>query len=420
MYTLTDTAKATILLCSHLALTDRRYRPFTPLEWNKLGQILVASEVKDPGNLLGMHAQEISDALQLRKEEAERIEALLARGANVAMALDELAKRAIFVITKSDAAYPARLKQILPPGKIPPLLFYCGNLSLADSDGIAIVGSRDIDHEGEQETRKLAAEAVHEGFLVYSGGAKGVDSIAAQSALAMGGRTVGFLADSLARRIKDKQTREGIQEGRILLLSAVLPSAGFSVGSAMARNKYVYALSKAAFIIASSKDRGGTWEGALESLKGDYAPVYVWETDRYPGNRALLEKGAHPFSDAIDWQAVKQGTIPARQPEPSMDSLFTAPAVPDAEVSLTTSPAETVSESPATTKVLPELAVFQAVWPLLYRALQESDSEKGLMDRLGKNVVKKQLHIWLQLAIERGLVVRRTHPVRYQLSQQHN
>lgn len=434
MYTLTDTAKATILLCSHLALTDRRYKPFTPLAWNKLGQILVASDVKEPGHLLGMCAQDISDALKLRKEEAERIEVLLARGVNVAMALDELAKRSIFVVTKSDAAYPVHLKKNLPSNKIPPVLFYCGDLSLAGSDGIAIVGSRDLDYEGEQETKKLATEAARQDLTVYSGGAKGVDSIAAQAALAAGGKTVGFLANSLSQRIRNKQVRESIQTGHMLLLSAVLPSMGFTVGNAMGRNKYVYALSKAAFVIASSAGHGGTWEGAMESLKEGYAPVYVWETDRYPGNRALIEKGAHPFDGAIDWQVVKQETAPdRRQPEPFMDSLFSASSVASVEpasvehVPSVVATAETVSEHPSTAygphkaeteQDLPEPTIFQAVWPLLRRALLENDSEEALTNRLGNDIVKKQLHIWLKIAIEKKLVTRKTHPVRYELNQE--
>lgn len=419
MYTLTDTAKATILLCSHLSMTDRRYRPFTPLEWNKLGQVLVASEVKEPGKLLGMSAKEIQEALKLSATEAERIEVLLARGVNVAFTLDMLAKRSIFVVTKSDAAYPTALKQFLPPSKMPPVLFYCGDLSLAESDGIAIVGSRDLDTEGELETKRLAAEAVHYGFTVYSGGARGVDSIAAQTSLSSGGRTVAFLSDSLERRIKKRQVRESIQSGHMLLLSAILPSAGFSVGNAMARNKYVYALSQAAFVIASSKDSGGTWAGALESLKEGYAPVYVWKTTRYPGNEALIQRGAHPFGDAIDWRVVARGVQSVRRSDLTMDSLFTNKTSSDSSTNalLADSPAmETVSESRSMISSSDEATVFQAVWPLLHRALRETDSEGKLLDLLGKDVVKKQLHIWLQLAMEKGLVVRKTHPIRYQLS----
>jgi predicted Rossmann fold nucleotide-binding protein DprA/Smf involved in DNA uptake len=68
----------------------------------------------------------------------------------------------------------------------------------------------------------------------------------------------------------------------------------------MGRNKLIYALSRLTFVVASDKDKGGTWAGATEALDRGYAPVAVWASEgASEGNAALLKRGATPIS-AID------------------------------------------------------------------------------------------------------------------------
>jgi hypothetical protein len=77
------------------------------------------------------------------------------------------------------------------------------------------------------------------------------------------------------------------------LISRYDPASGFHVGNAMARNKDIYALSDAALVVATAKGTGGTWAGAVESLKKSIAPVFVKLEDPVPdGNLALLTEGA--------------------------------------------------------------------------------------------------------------------------------
>lgn len=162
-----------------------------------------------------------------------------------------------------------------------------------------MVGSRNIDFAGEQYARNLVRSATHAGLTIYSGGARGIDEIAAREALQSGGHTVAFLADSLVRSVRKKEVREAVSQGCMLLISAVLPHTTFRSYNAMARNKYVYALSQAACVIAADAGKGGTWNGAEESLKHHYVPVFVWDTDKYPGNHALLDLGAKAIPETM-------------------------------------------------------------------------------------------------------------------------
>ena len=48
-------------------------------------------------------------------------------------------------------------------------------------------------------------------------------------------------------------------DGQLVLASPYDPSAGFNVGNAMQRNKFIYALADAALVVNSDLNRGGTW-----------------------------------------------------------------------------------------------------------------------------------------------------------------
>lgn len=286
----TDNAYATILMCSYLGVKDGNYRPYTALQWSELGSKIVNSTIGEPSGLLNMDAESISKNLNLGLEESERIVELISRGANIAFLLEEMSRKGIYVITRSDKKYPSKLKSLLKKNS-PPVLYYCGDLSLANKIGIGIVGSRNIDEEATSFAKDLAEKAAKEGLVVFSGGAKGIDTISEAAALCNNGSVVSVLSDSLSKKIKNKDVRENILNGKLLLLSAVNPDAPFSAAGAMNRNKYIYSLSNGTFVVASDYNKGGTWTGASENIKNEWANTFVWNNKKYNGNAELIKKG---------------------------------------------------------------------------------------------------------------------------------
>lgn len=286
----TDNAYVTILMCSYLGVKDGNYKPYTALQWSELGQKIVNSNIGEPANLLNMDKDNIINSMKIREEEADRIVNLLSRGANLAFMLEELDRKGISIVTRSDKKYPQKLKSVLKKNS-PPLLYYCGDISLANKTGIGIVGSRNIDEDGTSFTVQLAKKAAEEGLVVFSGGAKGVDTTSETTALFNNGYVVSILADSLERKIKNKDTRDNILSGKQLLISANNPNAPFSAASAMNRNKYIYALSNGTFVVASDYNKGGTWTGAIENIKHEWVNTFVWNNSKYNGNSELIKKG---------------------------------------------------------------------------------------------------------------------------------
>ena len=278
------------LLVNRLATNDTQ--PLTVSEFWKLAAPDVNLEA-----LLTASPAEISALTGASDEIAERAHSLLAQGRRAALALEELGQSGIRIMTPFDDPYPARLREQLREAA-PPLLFYAGDPSLLEAPSLAIVGSRHVGHEELEITRAAARVAVGRGAGVTSGGARGVDQVAMTTVFEQGGIVTGVLADSLVKTLRESVTRRAVLEGTAIFLSHQNPTAGFSVGAAMGRNKFVYALADVTFVVTAAAKSGGTWTGADEALRRGYGRVAVWMgAGRGPGNELLIEQGATPITD---------------------------------------------------------------------------------------------------------------------------
>jgi predicted Rossmann fold nucleotide-binding protein DprA/Smf involved in DNA uptake len=207
----------------------------------------------------------------------------------------------------------------------PAVLFYAGEKALLRQPGIAVVGSRNLDEAGQECARFVGNACGLSGMVLYSGGAKGVDTISMNAALEARGTAVGVLADSLERAVRGP--KDMLSRGDLCLVTPYTPNAGFSVGAAMGRNRLIYTLANYAIVVASDAETGGTWAGATEALKNNWVPVFILEHDAMPeGNKLLGQKGAlafpHPFKDAPvklpEWLKEKAASSPALPNQPSL------------------------------------------------------------------------------------------------------
>ena len=292
---------AMLLLCSDLALRniDSEVKAYTVSQWSNLAERLIQNKLT-PKALFDVSSEDIKKTLYLSDEESVRIEKLLSRAGQFGIELSALNEKGIFTLTRSDSGYPAALKNKLKR-LAPPILYYAGNLSLLSNKGVAIVGSRDIDEAALRFTEKLSRRCTNDGLNIVSGGARGVDSIAENVANQSDGTTVIFVADSLEKKIRQKETREAIMRKQSIILSSFRPDMPFQTYAAMERNKYVYALSDFVVIISSDYNKGGTWAGATENLKRGWVPMFVRKEYEIPqGNINLLKnENVYPITQEI-------------------------------------------------------------------------------------------------------------------------
>ena len=320
-------SQALLLLCSHLGLqSDPDPAPLTLRDWNPLARRLQTGSLR-PGSLLDFTEQDITTQLSLKVEEAGRIFRLLERRGSLAIELERLESLGIKVLTRADEDYPLRYRQRLKDSA-PTVLFYAGNKDLLGQPGIAVVGSRNVDQVGQDCAAYIGNACARSGLVLYSGGAKGVDTIGMNAALDGRGTAVCILADSLQRAIRALDARAALVRGDLCLVTPYAPNAGFSVGAAMGRNKLIYALADYAVVVASDVEKGGTWAGATEAMKAEWVPIFILEYSDMPeGNRMLLKKGGisfpypfpEDFSTLQEWLNAQASQI---KPKPTQLGLF--------------------------------------------------------------------------------------------------
>jgi DNA processing protein len=91
------------------------------------------------------------------------------------------------VVTLDDPSYPARLREIYDP---PLLLYVRGPIDLLAQPGIAVIGTRHPTPYGSGMAERLACDLAHQGLVIFSGMARGVDTAGHRGALAGKGKTV--------------------------------------------------------------------------------------------------------------------------------------------------------------------------------------------------------------------------------------
>ncbi len=215
------------------------------------------------------------------------------------MAQEKWQRAGLWMMTQWDSEYPEKLKRRLGL-ECPPVLFGCGNEMLLARGGIAVVGSRDAGREDLTFAGDLGAAASAQGYSVVSGAARGVDESAMLSALENEGTAIGVVADSLMRAATSEKYRRFLLSRDLALVTPFNPEAGFSIGNAMSRNRYIYCLADAAIVVSSTPNRGGTWNGALEDLKAAWVPLWVKRTaNAESGNAMLVQKGARWIPDDL-------------------------------------------------------------------------------------------------------------------------
>jgi DNA processing protein len=114
---------------------------------------------------------------------------------DLARELDRVYRAGAHIVTLDDDLYPANLK---PLQDAPPVLYVKGELTPADTNAIAVVGTRKATHYGQSAAQQLCKQLASHGVTIISGLAQGIDAAAHQGALD-GGRTIAVLGSGIDR-----------------------------------------------------------------------------------------------------------------------------------------------------------------------------------------------------------------------------
>jgi DNA processing protein len=210
---------------------------------------------------------------------------------------EKLAKRGIKVLTIKDKTYPKLLKEIYAP---PALLYIQGKLS---EPCLGIVGSRELSPYGFKTAPKLSFELARKGLTIVSGLAKGIDTLAHQSALKARGKTIAVLGsglDIIYPKDNQKLSKEIIQTGAVI--------SEFPLGTPPKRqnfpqrNRIVSGLSRGVLIIEAGERSGSliTARQALEQNRDVFAVPGPINSLTSAGTNGLIKLGAKPVTEVND------------------------------------------------------------------------------------------------------------------------
>ncbi|MEM1235238.1 MAG: DNA-processing protein DprA [Pseudomonadota bacterium] len=215
------------------------------------------------------------------------------------------------LIAQGHEGYPHALADI---EDAPPLLWARGPLDPNDKTQIALVGARNASSLGTRMTRKLAAEIGAAGFLITSGLARGVDSVAHQTALDTGAGTVAVLASGVdvCYPAENAALMGRIAEHGLILSEAPMGRSP-QARHFPARNRIIAGLSRAVVVIEAASKSGTliTAEMALDQGRDVLAvPGHPFDA-RAAGCLHLIRDGATLVRSAAD---VLEALTPTRAP----------------------------------------------------------------------------------------------------------
>ena len=413
---LSPNTQAILLLTAPLiaGCRDSSSELLKPGEYKRLARFL-RDKQREPADLLAPDARGLLEDCQ-QLVGSDRLKSLLARGFLLSQAVERWQARAIWVVSRADAEYPRRLKGRLKEDA-PPVLYGCGDAALLDTGGLAVVGSRNVDDKLVEYTVGIGRLTARAKRTLVSGGARGIDQAGMRGALETGGKVTGVLADSLEKTALNREHRNHLMDGQLVLVSPYDPSAGFNVGNAMQRNKMIYALADAALVVSSDYEKGGTWAGAVEQLeKLHLVPIYIRSNDETgKGLEALLRKGALPWPNpdsAEAFDAALAFEAPSEIPKQEQLSLSAAKEPMPEYAARNESQKAGAQVAPSSTSVHPTPA--EELFAKVRLLLEKMDTPKTDAEVAAElHVSKSQVKEWLQRLVKEGVLEKIKKPVRY-------
>jgi len=390
--------RAVLALCSALRSPDGP-RPLDLNAYNRLAAWLQQNDMR-PADLWEPEGRARLDAMpDTGAVTSDRLLALLEDEASVLEGLDAWKKSGGWVLPRSDASYPAAVRRRMRH-RAPALLYGVGDPALLGRSAIAVAGSREAGEAALAFARRVVERCAGDGVPVVAGGRSGVTKALVDMARDTRASMVGVLPAGLGAAACRDSVQSAIDGGRMVLVSAVAPTAAPRATSASGV-RLMYALAAGILVVESRDRQGQTWAAAMDHLqrvgRGAVRAGRLLVRAEAPlssGNRALIEAGARPFSrrmlrssrHLLDWLQGPADVDGHRDPSPvDVEQMADAGA-----------------------------ELFAQIWPTLRQLLDRPRSAKDVRDMLA-DVRLGQARDWLMTAVDRGLALRTERPVRYRL-----
>ena len=202
------------------------------------------------------------------------------------------------ICTYYDEEYPTILKEI---SGAPVVFYYRGELK-PDAERVSIVGTREPTPYGKNIARMLSEELAAAGFTIVSGAARGIDTLAHESAL-QAGRTVAVLGYGINKIPTDKQQLfEDILANGGVVMTEFPPNYNGDKNTFPARNRIIAGLSKSVIIVEAGEKSGAliTAGFAADNSRDVFVIPHSIFSKKGAGCNKLIREGAILITCAAD------------------------------------------------------------------------------------------------------------------------
>lgn len=209
--------------------------------------------------------------------------------------IEPLKKNKIGLLSVNDEFYPKSLKAKLKFTELPQFFYTAGDISILNQPSLSVTGPRNPSKNGLEFAYDIGETIAKEDKVLISGGARGCDFTATESAIKTGGKAVWFLATPMIEAIKSVKIKRWLDNGSLCLLYDNNPFGKFDRVQALKRNSYIYATGDTAFVCQCSSKISGTFSGAKNCLKNKYTKLYILDNGD-EAEKELVNMGAIAIS----------------------------------------------------------------------------------------------------------------------------
>lgn len=197
------------------------------------------------------------------------------------------------IVTIADEEYPRMLREIQPP---PYVLYMKGKKFDWDNFlSIGVIGARECTEYGIVATQKLCSELSAAGVTIVSGMARGIDSVAAVTALKNGGKTIAVIGSGLdvCYPPENDKLMEALFENGLVI--SEYPPGGRPLGFHFPeRNRIISGLSRGILVTEATWHSGTftTVRSAIDAGKDIFAiPGGIFHKES-AGTNMMIKRGA--------------------------------------------------------------------------------------------------------------------------------
>ena len=213
--------------------------------------------------------------------------------------LEECKELSIDIISYEDENYPSKFRQLYQP---PMVLYTKGKLPDFDNNiVISVVGTREPVDSSRRVTDEIVRGLADNGFIIVSGLAYGIDSVAHKAALMSDGITTGFLARGLDKIYPAEHTELAdfvMSSGGII--SEYPPGVSANRENFNPRNRLISGIADGVLVVQAAEHTGTslTVSHAISQNKDMF--VVPGDVYLFTLSNNLIKNGAKPVTCALD------------------------------------------------------------------------------------------------------------------------